>query len=716
MNKLSIQYDESRFTAVQNGQIMAAFDFAEAAHSDQRRVSGGPFFIHPVAVAETVAEWGLDTDAVVAALLHDTVEDTDVTVKDIEKKFGSVVAELVDGLTKLGSLPKPSPGSSRLELSNENLRRLLLASSRDYRVILIKLADRRHNLSTLGSLPQEKRERIARESLEVYAPLADRLGMGQLKSELEDLAFRYAYPDEYAALVPMVTQSAKQAERYLVVLKRHLSELLASGGVKTVSVEGRRKHLYSIYKKLGKADGDLSKIYDLIAIRIIVPEVADCYQALGLIHQRYKPLIYRIKDYIAVPKPNGYQSLHTTVFAEDGHITEIQIRTPEMHAEAERGLAAHFFYDAHKKSEAYRRGEGAVELPGRLAWVNNLTTLDELTVGQESVEPRRLELFRDRIFVFSPKGDIYELPEHATPVDFAFAVHSDIGLRALSAKVNGRLVTLDTRLENRDVVEISTRKEPAPNRDWLTFVQTSAARNRVRSWFRAASRDSNIASGRIDLESELRAFGHKRVESVPKRQVAVALEALGLKTLDDLLAVIGEGSISVSMAIRRLMPNPSRPASVPVVKRAQATGRVLVENSDLPYTLAPCCQPVFPQPIVGYVTRGKGVTIHRLSCTNLPTDSERYTVARWETLERDVERLVCRLQLLAANRVGLLSDITGYISRRGLNIGSIRSRQLPDNEAESTVSFILEVPDLYVLADVMHGLGRLRGVTAVARV
>lgn len=715
MNKISVHYNEQRFTAEQNERIAAAYELAEAAHAGQKRISGDPYITHPVAVAEIVADWGLDAEAIVAALLHDVVEDTEIGLVQIQQQFGPMVAGLVDGLTKLGELPSPDETSSRLELSNENLRKLLLATAKDYRVILIKLADRLHNLRTLGYLPPAKRARIARESLEIYAPLADRLGMGQLKAEVEDLAFKYARPEEYAALVTQVSLTTKAAARYLATLKRHLRKLLNDGGVEVESIDGRHKHLYSVFKKLAKVDGDLSKIYDLMAVRIIVPDVAACYQALGLVHQRYKPLIYRIKDYIAVPKPNGYQSLHTTVFAEDGHITEIQIRTQAMHEEAERGLAAHFYYDAHKTTDGYKSG-GASVRPKHLGWVNQLANLDDLAVGPEGVDHARLELFRDRIFVFSPRGDLYELPENATPVDFAFAVHSDVGLRAMGAKVNGRMVTLDTKLDNRDVVEILTRREAAPNRDWLNFVQTSAAKNRIRSWFRAASRDTNISAGRSELEAELKAFGVKRLEDLPARQLNETLDSLHVKTLDDLLAAIGEGSVTSGQALRRLVPDAAKPASVPVIKRPATTGRVLVEGSNLPYTLAPCCLPVFPQPIVGYVTRGKGVTVHRLSCTNLPTDSERYAVAYWETVGEAPERLVCRLQLEVTNRIGVISEVTGLISRRGFNIGSMRTESANDSDTVSVVSFVIEVPDLFELAGVMRDLGRLRGMMVVKRV
>ncbi|HSX01247.1 MAG TPA: RelA/SpoT family protein, partial [Candidatus Saccharimonas sp.] len=584
--------------------------------------------VHPQAVAEIVADWGLDAESVMAALLHDVIEDTDVTLKELQERFGDKVAELVDGVTKLrlSNLPGPAADSARREISNENLRKLLLASVKDLRVLMVKLADRLHNLRTLEYLEPARQKRIARESLEIFAPLADRLGMGQLKAEMEDIGFKYAYSEEYARLEPLVRRTLRRSQDYLESFRRAVAQLLAGGGVKPLSIAGRPKHLYSVFKKLGKVEGDIEQIYDLLAVRIIVPDVASCYQVLGLVHQQYKPLIYRIKDYIAVPKPNGYQSLHTTVFGLDGKITEIQIRTPEMHDEAERGLAAHFFYDAQKHTGSYQRGEGTAKVPDKLAWVNQLASL-QAENGPEALDSQ-LELFSDRIFVFSPKGDLYDLPEGSTPVDFAFAVHSDLGLKTMGARVNDRMVTLDTKLENRDVVEIMTRREPAPNRDWLGFVQTSAARGRIRSWFRAASRDANIASGRVALEAELKVWGKGRLEDMPSRQLADTLDGLSMRSADDLLLAIGEGTLGVNQAIRRLVPDAARPSSVPVVKREASTGQVLIEQQELAYTLAPCCKPFFPQPIVGYVTRGAGVTVHAMGCKNLPSDAERYVACR----------------------------------------------------------------------------------------
>jgi guanosine-3',5'-bis(diphosphate) 3'-pyrophosphohydrolase len=715
MNKLSIQYEQERYSKDQNADIERAFDFAVEAHGEQRRASGEPYVIHPIAVAELVASWGLDYEAVMAALLHDVVEDTEVTLDELAEEFGDKVAELVDGVTKLrlSQSPRPAADSIRLEASNENLRKLLLATTKDYRVMLIKLADRLHNMRTLGFLPPKKRDLIARESLEIYAPLADRLGMGQLKGELEDLGLKYSRPEEFVELERSVRVTAKRAERYLAVLKRMILKHLASGGVQVKAIEGRQKHYYSIYKKLAKVDGDIEKIYDLMAVRIIVPDVAACYQTLGILHQHYKPLIYRIKDYIAVPKPNGYQSLHTTVFAEDGHITEIQIRTPEMHEAAEHGLAAHFFY-AQQKTK-HPTGNVSAEVPESLRWVNQLRDLQTAAAtGKEFVEDVKLELFVDQIYVFSPKGDLYELPAGATALDFAFAVHSELGLRTLGARVNGRMVPLDTRLDNRAVVEVVTRKDPAPNRDWLGFVTTSLAKSRIKSWFKAASREDNVGTGRVVLEAELAAWGVKRIEDMPKRAIAHVIDVMHFRSVDEMLASIGDGTTNVTAVIRRLIPDAAKPRGATVVKRAEPTGRVMIEGEELHYTLAPCCNPVFPQPVMGYVTRGKGVTVHVLGCRNLPNDVDRYVTCRWETTTEVREKIVCRLEVRAVNRIGLLSDLTGEVAAKRLNLAGISSKPSLGS-GETVVNFGVEVPDLFVLSRLIRRLERLGGVQSVHR-
>ena len=474
------------YNSKQQERISAAQDFATAAHRGQLRKSGEDFISHPLAVAQTLVEWRMDAETIMAGLLHDVVEDTPVSLAEVEKEFGAEVASLVDGVTKLGQVdfvPIESAATQRQEASYENLRKLLLAMSKDLRVITIKLADRLHNMRTLKFLPAEDQLRVAQETLEIYAPLADRLGMGELKAQLEDLGFEYALPAEYKETMQRTAGAIKRAQRYIGRLTRFIERQLAAANVEVLAIEGRQKHLYSIYKKLVKVEGDLDKIYDLVAVRIIVPEVADCYKAMGLLHQDFKPLIYRIKDYIAVPKPNGYRSLHTTVFALDGRITEIQIRTPQMHEEAERGLAAHFFYASQKDSKQYRRREVG-DVPAKLRWVNSLTELRDTTAG-EFEEAVKVELFEGRIFIFSPKGDLYDLPEGATPLDFAFAVHTDIGLHTRGAKVNGKMVPLSHVLENRDVVEILTQKNSTPKQDWLKLVKTPAAKQRIRAWLRA---------------------------------------------------------------------------------------------------------------------------------------------------------------------------------------------------------------------------------------
>ena len=700
------------FTPEEQARIGLAYDFAATAHEGQTRKSGEPYISHPLEVAKIVIEWGLDEESVIAALLHDTVEDTDVTVSDIEHKFGTKVSNLVQGLTKLAlidALPGPEATSLRLEASKENLRKLLLATSKDYRTLLIKLADRLHNLRTLSYLSESARKRIAQESLDVYSPIADRLGMGQLKCEIEDLSFQYLDPEGFKELKNVVSKTTKAAEKSLEELQNQIRSDLTSYGLEVIQIEGRQKHLYSIQKKLVKVSGDISKIYDLMAIRIIVTDIPACYQALGLLHQRYKPLIYRIKDYIAVPKPNGYRSLHTTVFAADGRIIEIQIRTPEMHSEAEYGLAAHFFYDEHKASEDYQAGKSAKAVPNRMSWVQEVIQLGAANIiSQDGADSNSIELFSDRIFVFSPRGDLYDLPEGSTPLDFAFAVHSNIGLRTMGAKINGRMAPLDRQLENRDVVEIITKREPGPNRDWLGVVQTSAARNRIKAWFRSMSREANVLSGRTMLDSELKVWGIKRLEEIPERQVSDALDIMSLKSLDDLLAAVGEGSLTVSQAIRKLVPDAARPSRLKIITRPTTTGKVVFEGEALPYTLASCCNPIYPQKLIGYVTRGSGVTVHRRGCSNMPTDSERYIGSRWETKIEDDSKVLCHLRIEGINRVGLLRDVTGVVSDTGFNIGNLRSEDEGDDH--SVITFVVEVPDLFSLSPLLNRIKQLPGI------
>lgn len=698
-------------------RIAKAFDFAAQAHRGQKRRSGKSYITHPVAVAEYLLGLGLDADTVIAGFLHDTVEDTEATLEDIEAAFGPDVAGLVDGVTKLGQVNYAGAEGApvqRRATSIENVRKLLLAMSRDMRVIMIKLADRRHNLLTLKYLDPEARTRIARESLDIFAPLADRLGMGALKAEIEDASFEYVDPEASKLVQKLVASNAREAKRYIDGLKVEVGELLSAEGIKAESIHARQKHLYSIFRKLAKTDGDITKIYDLAALRIIVGSVPDCYQVLGALHQRYKPLIYRIKDYIAVPKPNGYRSLHTTVFTTSGKIIEIQIRTQEMHLEAEQGLAAHSIYSVHKGTKAYRGGQGA-GINAKLSWVQDLAGIT--TAGDtDLIDQLKVDLFRDRIFVFSPKGDLYDLPEGATPVDFAFAIHSDVGLRVQGAKVNGRIAPLDRPLENRDVVDILTRKEPAPNRQWLNFVKTAGARNRIRAWFRAASRDSNLATGRQLIESHLGTWGLKRFEDVGPEAIKRACDLLNVKDAEALLTGVGEGSISVQTALRRLLP--ARPAEAPKPEAyvpKKTTGRIeVIGAKDLPCQPAKCCQPEPPVALVGYVTRGSGVTVHRRDCNNIPDESDRLLDCQWESAGAPAQSLNADLTLTCVNRIGLLTDLTGRIAERKINIVKITSENKAGDGQVSVVKVTVEVEDLFTLNSLMRELRDMAEVKSAA--
>jgi GTP diphosphokinase / guanosine-3',5'-bis(diphosphate) 3'-diphosphatase len=715
MSKYSVRLDQGRFTAKEIKLIEAAEQTAVLAHEGQTRKSGEPYIIHPAAVAQALADWGMDAVSIAAGWLHDTIEDTDLTEEWLKKEFGAEVAGLVAGVTKLSKVDKSTPpsDSARKEASNENVRKLLLAMTRDLRVIIVKLADRRHNLLTLKHLDPEKQRRIAAESLEIYTPIADRLGMGQLKAELEDLCFRYVDPPEYHRVERLMQGYVKQSHRYLAKLKRFIEKQLEVAGVEVVSIEGRQKHLYSVYRKLFKTEGDIDKIYDLMAVRIIVPEVSDCYKALGVLHQNFKPLIYRIKDYIAVPKPNGYRSLHTTVFALEGRITEIQIRTPIMHAEAERGLAAHFYYDAQKASKQYARRR-VRRLPAKLNWVNSLADLHQSAAsGQDFVESVKVDLFQDRIFVFSPKGDLYDLPEGSTAIDFAFAVHSSIGLRTQGAKVNGRIVPLGTALANRDVVEILTRKSPAPSRDWLTAVRTPYARSRIRAWFRKVDRESNVVSGRGAVEQEIRAWGVRHLEEVGSEKLNSLASDLNYKDLESVWAAVGEGAVSVGQVTRRLFPLANSAPHAKVARQA-GTGKVeIAEKPGLNYHFAACCQPTFPQPLIGYITRGSGVTVHSKGCHNVPPEPERWVGCKWELSGQTDERLVVPLEVLALNKIGLLRDITGTVSAAGINISGLSSAPL--DEEQVRVKMKVEVTDLHQLSGLMKRLESLAEVAGVRR-
>ncbi len=697
-------------------RIMAALAYAHTAHKGQVRRSGQPYITHPIAVAEYLIEMGVDEEAVMGALLHDTIEDTTVTYQQLMQEFGEPVASLVEGVTKIGQIDYAPTDTidARQAASTENVRKLLIAMSSDLRVIMIKLADRRHNLLTLEYLAPADRQRIAQESLDIFAPLADRLGMGVLKAEIEDLAFAYANPQGYNLVKRLVADHIKESETYLQRLTTIVQHVLEQADIEVVSVHGRRKHLLSIYRKLAKADGDITKIYDLMALRIIVPEVADCYQVLGLLHQHYKPLIYRIKDYIAVPKPNGYHSLHTTVFAVDGRIIEIQIRTPQMHEEAERGLAAHAIYNLHKGSKGYRAREAALK-DSKLLWISELAGVTaQAEEAPELMENLKVDFFRDRIFVFSPKGDLYDLPEGATPLDFAFAIHTDVGLRTMGAKVNGRITPLDRPLGNRDVVEVLTRKVAQPSRHWVGIAKTASARAKIKAWFRAASRETNQVTGRELIEAQLPAWGYKKLEDIDSAVIKKTVESFNLKDASALFAAIGDGSVQLSTALRRLLPvSVGQPLKKPLA--VVPTGRMYVLGApELPCVAAACCNPQPPAALVGYITRGSGITVHQADCANLPDELDRLVDCGWEQTARPGS-LEVGLKIQVFNRLGIVHDLTGVIAAHGTNIVKISTFDDPDDPKLALIEVILQISDAFYLSELTSKLSASRDIVSVER-
>lgn len=666
---LKNQPKQSKLPEGENDLIEKARSFAMEAHRGQKRMSGEPYIIHPEAVAETLTAWQLDSATIAAALLHDTVEDTGATLEQIRQEFGSTVAMLVDGVTKLdeidfGGDKKAANDAVREAIVTENLRKLFLAMAKDIRVVLIKLADNLHNLQTLGHLPINRQKKFAKESLDIYAPLADRLGMGRLKAEIEDLAFRYYLPNDYKKLSSQVERLAKERERQVVKMKRFLSDELTKEQIQ-FEVDGRAKHLWSIHKKLQKED-DLSKIYDLVAIRVIVNEIEDCYRVLGVIHKHFKPLIYRIKDYIALPKPNGYQSLHTTVFGLDGQINEIQIRTRKMHREAENGVAAHFIYEGLKP--------GTLSVPSKkLEWVKNLLDWQStIADSRDFTEGLKIDLFNDRIFVFSPKGDVYDLPAGATPIDFAYLVHSAIGDSCIGAKVNNKMVQLDHQLENRDVVEIITSKKASPKRDWLNFVKTASSRQHIRSFFKRLDRGENIETGRKLLNEELEKWNKPLFDKLDNAHLDALLKHYNFKTTQDLLVGIGDGTLGTGHVIRKLFSAKELGLEVKLPARKIKIDKVAasVGDKDIKLSVAKCCTPVAFDEIVGYVSRG--VVIHRQNCLNVINGNPQKIIRAW--WEEGQKLYAKQLHFIGSDRPGLLRDVTGVITDLGINIVHVRSK------------------------------------------
>jgi GTP diphosphokinase / guanosine-3',5'-bis(diphosphate) 3'-diphosphatase len=689
------------------GLIERAYEVAVTAHDGQLRASGLPYITHPVEVAYYLATLQMDAETLAAALLHDVPEDTELTLADIEKRFGREVGRLVDGVTKLSKF-----GSARSveEQQAENIRKMFMAMAEDVRVVIIKLADRLHNMRTLQYLPEDKQGRIARQTMEIYAPLAHRLGMWQIKWELEDLSFKYIEPEKYRQMVEMLADRRKARESFVNKSINILRKELGKVGI-TAEISGRPKHLYSIYKKMERKGAEFNEIYDLHAIRLLVEDVKDCYAALGVVHSIWRPIPGQFDDYIAMPKANMYQSLHTAVIGPDAKPLEVQIRTRQMHEVAEAGIAAHWRYKEGSRGD--RRYDE------KLAWVRQLMDWQrEVSDATEFVEGLKLEVFQDQVFVFTPKGDVKDLPAGATPLDFAYRIHTDVGHRTIGAKVNNRLVPLDYKLRNGDIVEIITTKAAhGPSRDWLSIVQTSAAREKIRQWFKRQQRDENISQGRELLDRELRRLAHETLSSIDQPRLEQIAGQYHFKEVDDFFAAIGYGAVSPASVVSKLevhddaaitLPEVAPPSAAP-----SATGVRVKGVGDLLVRFANCCSPIPGDPITGYVTRGKGVTVHRANCPSVLSerDIERLIDVEWESADQQTYPITIRIEAL--DRPGLLNEITNVVAEHKVNIVAASIGTQPDGTA--TISATLKVTSLQQLSRVLTRIERIRDITSVTR-
>jgi GTP pyrophosphokinase len=683
--------------------IHRAYDKARQAHEGQKRRSGAPYFTHVFAVGRTLARLQLGRDAIAAGLLHDVVEDTPVTHEDLVREFGEDVASLVDGVTKISRVHFDSDEQEQAE----NFRKMLLSMVKDVRIILVKLADRQHNMKTLEFQSEEKRRRIAQETLEIYAPLAHRMGIGRLKWQLEDLSFKYLEPEAYREVERNIGLKRQEREEYIKKVTEPIQTRLREVGIQA-EIAGRAKHFYSIYKKMKDHRKNIDEMYDLLALRIIVPDVRDCYHALGIIHTLFTPVHDRFKDYIATPKSNMYRSLHTTVMGPDGHFIEIQVRTEEMHRTNEYGIAAHWKY----KEE----GQTDEQLDESMKWLRQmLEEKQDLNDPREFMEALKIDLFQDEIFVFTPKGDLKQLPRGSTPVDFAYAIHTEVGHKAVGARINGRLVPLARELANGDTVEVISSPSGHPSLSWLRLARTSRARSKIRHWIKAQRYAESVLLGREMLERELR---HKRLK-VSDRELVDLAQAMGFEEADKLLGAIGNGDQSLQGVLNRLSPpKPRRRFNLLSRDRMQNLVRGSVQGvrvqgiGNLMVRFANCCNPVPGDRITGIVTRGRGISVHRQDCVNLDqgVEPERRIEVSWDV--GDKSAFLARILVLGEDRKDLLADISRRISATGTNI---KSGDFSSEEGMVRVRMIVEVHNLRQLNELMHAVRGIKHVHDVTR-
>jgi guanosine-3',5'-bis(diphosphate) 3'-pyrophosphohydrolase len=692
--------------------LARAYHFSDRAHAGQRRKNGDPFVTHCVEVAKILADLQLDSVTVASGLIHDVVEDTAVTLEDVEREFGREIAQIVDGLTKIGHLPM----TSSQERQVENYRKLLLSIAKDIRVILIKLADRLHNMRTLDFLAPEKRARIAQETRDLYAPLAHRFGLAKMKAELEDLAFKFLEPDEYKTLAKQVVQKRAQREQLVNEMTEPLRKRLTESGIEVFEISGRPKHLWSIWKKMQKRDKPYEEIYDLLAIRVLVENVQECYHALGVIHGEWTPLQERIKDYIASPKSNGYQSLHTTIFGPRHTLFEIQIRTREMHRTAEYGIAAHWLYKTGDPDSD--------ELDKALHWFRQVLEMQlDAETPDQFLEFLKLDLYQDEIFVFTPAGDVIQLPRGATPLDFAFAVHTEVGVHTQGAKVNGRLVPLSRELRNSETVEIVRSPNARPSRDWLAHVRTGRARHKIRQWLRHEEQKASVAVGQEILEREIKRRKHPKLADEQLRKAAAELK---LNDVPHLYASIAHGDVNVTQVLRALYPDfderddsalkasPLERLLERVKSVAPSTRGLRIQGVDgVMVRYAACCQPVPGDKVVGYVTRGRGVSVHRADCPNLlqlAHEPERRLDVVWN--KSDGERFLVRLAIEGTDRRGLYADLATAVSETGTDV---RSLELKTTDGRLNGAALVEVENLAQLEKILKAIRKVKGVSDVSR-
>ena len=690
--------------------VRKAYVYSAKVHQGQTRLSGDSYMTHLMEVASILTRLHMDVPTIMTGLLHDTIEDTLSTEAELREVFGDEVAEMVDGVSKISKITFKTSE----ERQAENFRKMLLAMARDIRVILVKLADRLHNMRTLSHQPEERRLKIAQETADIYAPLANRLGISWVKSELEDLSLRYLEPETYKTLSKKISQHRRERDKYVATVKKKLEDILKEHDIDG-QVQGRLKHICSIHKKIVKQKIEFEQIHDLIAFRIIVPTVRDCYAMLGVIHSSWKPVPGRFKDFIAMPKANMYQSLHTTVFGPSGQRMEVQMRTAEMHSVAEEGIAAHW---------KYKEGKSAAHADeGRFSWLRQMLEWQkELKDSSEFMSSVKVDLFPEEVYVFTPDGDVKELPKQSTPIDFAYSVHSDVGHRCNGAKVNGRLVPLRTELKNGDIVDIITSTNQTPSKDWLKFVKTSKAKNRIRYWVKDQERQQSLELGRDLLEKELRKFGFSYNRALNLDTVKGTLSELGFRNFEDLQAAVGYGKVTCNQVLSRIIPEQFKAEAPKPSKLSQVLGKIRRKPVDainvqglegILVRFSKCCNPLPGDEVIGFISQGLGVTVHAADCPRvLETDPDRRVEVSWNR-QKGATRSV-KIRVYSLDQKGILATITKVITKNAANI--LRASVYSTNDGRGIHSFEIDVQDVQHLTRVMESVQKVKGVQQVERV